>query len=106
MNSKDYSAIIIGLGCMGASVFRSLKLKGFENILLIDKGEIGGGISSKSGGMVRVFHQREEDRIAAQFSLNVFYNLKKKIGLDVASCLLYTSPSPRDQRGSRMPSSA
>ena len=25
---------------------------------------------------------------------------------EVASCLLYTSPSPRDQRGSRMPSSA
>ena len=24
----------------------------------------------------------------------------------VADCLLYTSPSPRDQRGSRMPSSA
>ena len=25
---------------------------------------------------------------------------------DVYTCLLYTSPSPRDQRGSRMPSSA
>ena len=25
---------------------------------------------------------------------------------DYAICLLYTSPSPRDQRGSRMPSSA
>ena len=25
---------------------------------------------------------------------------------DAAACLLYTSPSPRDQRGSRMPSSA
>ena len=25
---------------------------------------------------------------------------------DYYSCLLYTSPSPRDQRGSRMPSSA
>ena len=25
---------------------------------------------------------------------------------DVCCCLLYTSPSPRDQRGSRMPSSA
>ena len=25
---------------------------------------------------------------------------------DIISCLLYTSPSPRDQRGSRMPSSA
>ena len=28
------------------------------------------------------------------------------IGLDRDPCLLYTSPSPRDQRGSRMPSSA
>ena len=26
--------------------------------------------------------------------------------IHAASCLLYTSPSPRDQRGSRMPSSA
>ena len=26
--------------------------------------------------------------------------------LDGSTCLLYTSPSPRDQRGSRMPSSA
>ena len=25
---------------------------------------------------------------------------------DLTNCLLYTSPSPRDQRGSRMPSSA
>ena len=25
---------------------------------------------------------------------------------EVITCLLYTSPSPRDQRGSRMPSSA
>ena len=27
-------------------------------------------------------------------------------GTEIKSCLLYTSPSPRDQRGSRMPSSA
>ena len=27
-------------------------------------------------------------------------------GADIYLCLLYTSPSPRDQRGSRMPSSA
>ena len=31
--------------------------------------------------------------------------LAKAVGID-ESCLLYTSPSPRDQRGSRMPSSA
>ena len=34
-------------------------------------------------------------------------SLKNVNILDVGSgCLLYTSPSPRDQRGSRMPSSA
>ena len=33
--------------------------------------------------------------------------LKNDLGVDAAiNCLLYTSPSPRDQRGSRMPSSA
>ena len=31
---------------------------------------------------------------------------KKVVGYEVVGCLLYTSPSPRDQRGSRMPSSA
>ena len=29
-----------------------------------------------------------------------------RYGQMVGNCLLYTSPSPRDQRGSRMPSSA
>ena len=33
-------------------------------------------------------------------------NVSEKTGISLRSCLLYTSPSPRDQRGSRMPSSA
>ena len=41
----------------------------------------------------------------------LLYLIKKEniniLDLDVSKiCLLYTSPSPRDQRGSRMPSSA
>ena len=32
--------------------------------------------------------------------------LNRRTVLGVLTCLLYTSPSPRDQRGSRMPSSA
>ena len=34
------------------------------------------------------------------------YVLATAIGIAPGTCLLYTSPSPRDQRGSRMPSSA
>ena len=33
-------------------------------------------------------------------------NAKSRGVANVSFCLLYTSPSPRDQRGSRMPSSA
>ena len=32
--------------------------------------------------------------------------LQQLLVLTILVCLLYTSPSPRDQRGSRMPSSA
>ena len=38
-----------------------------------------------------------------------FEGVEKLVELNlqvVKACLLYTSPSPRDQRGSRMPSSA
>ena len=37
-----------------------------------------------------------------KFYDDVFFPTLEKKGI----CLLYTSPSPRDQRGSRMPSSA
>ena len=35
-----------------------------------------------------------------------FKTFRQRRSRDLAICLLYTSPSPRDQRGSRMPSSA
>ena len=52
--------------------------------------------------------------IKTRSKINVGDELNTKIGLvtvlekhtNFYTCLLYTSPSPRDQRGSRMPSSA
>ena len=41
-----------------------------------------------------------------QRPLTVALLLKLGNSFDIDICLLYTSPSPRDQRGSRMPSSA
>ena len=37
---------------------------------------------------------------------NKLYGRINKFNSYINTCLLYTSPSPRDQRGSRMPSSA
>ena len=51
------------------------------------------GINHPSGAASRLLHMMEMDR-----------NLTKEFPF--VSCLLYTSPSPRDMRRSRMPSSA
>ena len=58
------------------------------------KGQIGEGMSSGSIDEVKIAH--DNGKVAMHAIINVRHN----------GCLLYTSPSPRDQRGSRMPSSA
>ena len=47
--------------------------------------------------------KKSEGQLAIESEINFEI---KKLGIVLYSCLLYTSPSPRDQRGSRMPSSA
>ena len=52
--------------------------------------------------MKNVFYLPEESRWST-----IQANAKQDdLAIKIDTCLLYTSPSPRDQRGSRMPSSA
>ena len=46
----------------------------------------------------------EDDDFKLRSLKEFILSYAKDIEIDI--CLLYTSPSPRDQRGSRMPSSA
>ena len=46
------------------------------------------------------YHATKNQLLAVHDEKGLIYYLNKE------TCLLYTSPSPRDQRGSRMPSSA
>ena len=51
----------------------------------------------------------DKDRLIESTANNIInssINLINLINSEYDACLLYTSPSPRDQRGSRMPSSA
>ena len=47
------------------------------------------------------WHPEEQSSIATNNSAKVYSNIEMDYG-----CLLYTSPSPRDQRGSRLPACA
>ena len=51
----------------------------------------------------RLGYEYTEKIVTKDISLEEFF---KELGKTVRTCLLYTSPSPRDKRQSRMPSSA
>ena len=83
--------------------------------------EISGGLSyTNTGGLSGVFEFRHYFKKNIALSIGALTNEstenKFHVGFETYvpiskkfsfyTCLLYTSPSPRDQRGSRMPSSA
>ena len=67
-------------------------LQGIKNV-----NEIDGLYFDLHGAMVTEDYDDGEEELMRR--------VRKEVGKDIP-CLLYTSPSPRDQRGSRMPSSA
>ena len=74
-------------------------------------------IGSRGSKLALLYAQQAKDKIIENTNLDNDDILIKSITTkgdevqdvrlsEVGGCLLYTSPSPRDQRGSRMPSSA
>ena len=63
------------------------------------------GVVQESGGKGQKTEVQAESVSVLGWADPETYPLQKK-GMAFETCLLYTSPSPRDQRGSRMPSSA
>ena len=89
-----------------------IRCKGYVKKIAIYKERLAVAI----GGPDRL-HLYELKEGANDESEEMVYKNKEKLPLDMSgerrciappptTCLLYTSPSPRDQRGSRMPSSA
>ncbi len=62
------------------------------------------GLSYSLGLLAICFNHLIDSEILAQFMM--ILPLSSVSIAKFYTCLLYTSPSPRDQRGSRMPSSA
>ena len=63
------------------------------------------GAPSTINRIIDVFPPEQQAQIRAQISTSLKMVVTQRL-FKTKDCLLYTSPSPRDQRGSRMPSSA
>ena len=78
MKSKT-KVVIVGGGVVGVSALYHLAKKGWSDVVLVERKELTSGSTWHAAGLLPLFNM---------------------------SCLLYTSPSPRDRSLSRMPSSA
>ena len=83
-----------------------------EQLSKIANDEVGVQVVHKSVGMVSesdVLLAAASSAVIIGFHVQISSNAKllaRQEGVDIRSCLLYTSPSPRDLSTSRMPSSA
>ena len=109
--NEPMSEIIAFAEHIGAPIATTFKAKG----QIPDNHPLAAGVLGRSGTPIASWFMNECDLIlalGASFSNHTGIEKSKtiiQVDFDPAQlgrCLLYTSPSPRDQRGSRMPSSA
>ena len=74
--------IIIGGGCMGASIAYHLAARGERGIALLERRGIGTGNTGKSGGIVRQHYSNPPTARMAQAALRVFQHWAEQIGGD------------------------
>ena len=93
---------VIGAGTMGSGIAHVFAQKGFQvNLIDVSKSSLAKGVATITKNLDRML---AKERITAQEKQETLSRINTFT--DTSICLLYTSPSPRDKRQSRMPSSA
>src|SRR5436853_7700698 len=73
-------AIIIGAGVMGSSLAFHLTRAGMKNVLVLDKKGLCGGMTAKSGALVRMHYTNEPEARMAFASLRYFQHWHEMVG--------------------------
>ena len=99
---------VVGCGTMGSGICEIVARNGLDvTFVEVDGAAVEKGRARIEGSLERHVSRgrldgAERDAILSRITGSSDFSVLGQCDL----CLLYTSPSPRDQRGSRMPSSA
>ena len=96
--NKVFKVGLIGCGHISETYFRAEKY--FNNIKIVKCADINHGNALKCAKIYKIGALSVKDLLKDK-EVEIILNLTIP-----KACLLYTSPSPRDMRRSRMPSSA
>lgn len=81
--ANAYDAIIIGAGITGCATAHDLAVKGMKNVLVLDKGDIGGEASGANGGGVRQSARDPAEMPLAMAAVKRWETLHEELGMDV-----------------------
>ena len=56
---ENAEVVVVGAGCIGASIAYNLKKRGIENVMMVEKRFIGSGATDRSVGVVRQHYSTE-----------------------------------------------
>ena len=78
---KEATAVVIGGGCMGASIAYNLAKMGEENVLLVERTHIAWGATGRSTAIVRQHYSNEVTARMALEGLKFFQSFERETGL-------------------------
>jgi len=89
--AQTHDVIVIGGGIIGASVLFHLTRLGCRNPLLLERGELAGGATARSSGIVRTHYSVPINVEVARASLAMLENFRELLGDDEADSGLVRS---------------
>ena len=75
--TKPEAVVVIGAGVTGLSTAFHLREKGVEQVIVIDKGTVGGGSSLQSGGIITMLLDAEPVIKARGIRIDFFERISK-----------------------------
>ena len=97
MENNRYDVIVIGAGPAGLAAAVSARKAGVEDILILERDGVLGGILNQCIHNGFGLHTFKEELTGPEYAAR-YIDMVKEAGIPckLNTCLLYTSPSPRD----------
>src|SRR5215475_5286487 len=100
--AENFDAIVIGGGVVRASTLFQLTRLGCRNALLLERGEIAGGMTARSSALVRTHYSVPSNVEIARASLKMFERFRElcdgdpdaDAGLVLSGYLIVAPPGP------------